>query len=425
VMRRRLSKSADSSPTTLTEAPKNSPALAKPNQLRLYLVNKVARGTDFILTLQRYRNRVIDIYFVVSSILGDQIAYVMLLPWLFWVFNPPLGRAFLELLILGTIVGNIVKNCLALPRPPSPPVWTRKRLTDYGCPSSHSLNSMALPFFLVYHFWNNDDLYSSITYFALAALWALSVIFSRMYLGVHSPLDVTVGSSIGFLLLIFWINVHEAVDRWLVNGIHVPMVLLLLTVSIIAIHPRSSSRSIIGQSPSFRYTVALLGLLCGLAIGAWSLNETKEFVTASNISKHPILQEIPLCNITINNCPTFMTKRSCMSIARVTIGLIILEAANFIGKYITLGLVSIILYIPWISSKSDVIGSHLGKLALPHPVPLDNIDHPQFTSVKEVAEQVATYKARKYWAEFARAFSAGWSIITIPIALDLLSLQLV
>lgn len=73
---------------------------------------------------------------------------------------------------------------------------------EYGFVSSHAANSFAL-FFSVFkifgkkHFW---------TYFLLS--WAIIVSYSRIYLGVHFPMDVFLGGLIGILVttLIFEIN---------------------------------------------------------------------------------------------------------------------------------------------------------------------------------------------------------------------------
>ncbi len=72
----------------------------------------------------------------------------------------------------------------------------------YGFVSSHAANSFAL-FFSIYiifgkrHFW---------TYFLLG--WAIIVSYSRIYLGVHFPMDVFLGGLIGISVstLIFEIN---------------------------------------------------------------------------------------------------------------------------------------------------------------------------------------------------------------------------
>jgi undecaprenyl-diphosphatase len=72
----------------------------------------------------------------------------------------------------------------------------------YGFASSHAANSFAL-FFSVYKIFDKK----SFTIFLLLA-WAIIVSYSRIYLGVHFPLDVFVGAFFGIIIstLIFGIN---------------------------------------------------------------------------------------------------------------------------------------------------------------------------------------------------------------------------
>ncbi|MDP1816679.1 MAG: phosphatase PAP2 family protein [Leadbetterella sp.] len=72
----------------------------------------------------------------------------------------------------------------------------------YGFVSSHAANSFAL-FFSIYKIFGQRNFW---TYFLLS--WAIIVSYSRIYLGVHFPIDVFLGSFIGILIstLIFEIN---------------------------------------------------------------------------------------------------------------------------------------------------------------------------------------------------------------------------
>ncbi len=72
----------------------------------------------------------------------------------------------------------------------------------YGFVSSHAANSFAL-FFSVYKIFGKNHFW---TYFLF--VWAIIVSYSRIYLGVHFPIDVFLGGLIGILVstLIFEIN---------------------------------------------------------------------------------------------------------------------------------------------------------------------------------------------------------------------------
>jgi undecaprenyl-diphosphatase len=77
----------------------------------------------------------------------------------------------------------------------------------YGFVSSHAANSFAL-FFSIYkifgkkHFW---------TYFLLG--WAIIVSYSRIYLGVHFPMDVFLGGLIGILVSTFIFGINKSINK--------------------------------------------------------------------------------------------------------------------------------------------------------------------------------------------------------------------
>lgn len=61
----------------------------------------------------------------------------------------------------------------------------------YGFPSSHAANTFALAAFFCFLFrWQRR--------YRWLVLWAATVSYSRIYLGVHYPMDVVVGSLVGW-----------------------------------------------------------------------------------------------------------------------------------------------------------------------------------------------------------------------------------
>ncbi len=77
----------------------------------------------------------------------------------------------------------------------------------YGFASSHAANSFAL-FYSIFkifgkkHFW---------TYFLLG--WAIIVSYSRIYLGVHFPMDVFFGGTIGILISTFIFELNKSITK--------------------------------------------------------------------------------------------------------------------------------------------------------------------------------------------------------------------
>jgi len=146
-------------------------------------------------------------------------------------------------------LGNWLKNIFLIPRPPCPRVWTpeTQQKSDHGFPSTHTISFVAAPiYFLVYHYY--DKFYRIPHYplsFSTAALltaWCSgSIIFSRMYNGYHSPLDVLGGFVIGigtfgtwYWFLRYW---FDLLLMW--NSIYAPLTSLCIGTLMVVYHPRS------------------------------------------------------------------------------------------------------------------------------------------------------------------------------------------
>ncbi|MEY3678694.1 MAG: hypothetical protein RI924_835 [Bacteroidota bacterium] len=75
----------------------------------------------------------------------------------------------------------------------------------YSFPSSHAANHFAIALFLIVLFRKNRA-----WLMPLALLWAASISFAQVYVGVHFPVDVTagalLGSSIGYLIAFLFLR---------------------------------------------------------------------------------------------------------------------------------------------------------------------------------------------------------------------------
>ena len=177
-------------------------------------------------------------------------------------------RCRLMVLLMGVCfyVTGFLKNLLCLPRPPSPPVTPLQRCQDWSLPSHHAVLNAAIPWFIFFYLDLNHthSLVVKATMFAAISLWSLSVMFSRMYLGVHSPADILTGGVIGCLLLAAWLHCHERVDLFLSSS---PSLLSLLgivciVILLLTLHPDPLPSTII-----FAETVSMTGVAMGFAVG--------------------------------------------------------------------------------------------------------------------------------------------------------------
>lgn len=144
------------------------------------------------------------------SFLGNEEFYLLVLPVLYWSIDSRLGLRIGLLLMISGGLNNILKYSFHLPRP----YWVDERViafsseTSFGLPSGHSQNAAAI--------WGSIPAairkeWSTIIFGALIILIGLS----RIYLGVHFPVDVLTGWLVGLLLLWVMLILEKPVLGWL------------------------------------------------------------------------------------------------------------------------------------------------------------------------------------------------------------------
>jgi len=96
----------------------------------------------------------------------------------------------------------------------------------------------------------------------LGLLWVLQVGLSRLYLGVHSPLDLMGGLSVGCILVSIWLYFGDLIDHFVTSQANVEILCSLLGVLLVTLHPRSNS------TPSYSRAVVMVGLALGIVVGS-------------------------------------------------------------------------------------------------------------------------------------------------------------
>jgi len=118
---------------------------------------------------------------------------------------------FIALMITATDgLANFFKYGVARLRPcHDPEINSLMRLVKsycggkFGYFSGHAVNSTATAFFFVYLFW------SKFRYLGIFLLiWVILVSYSRIYIGVHFPLDVLTGIVIGLFLSYLFVKLY-------------------------------------------------------------------------------------------------------------------------------------------------------------------------------------------------------------------------
>ena len=147
---------------------------------------------DFVMPLLRNRFFWIPLYafliFIMLKKYGKHGAVILL----FFVISFGIADFF---------SASIIKPTVARLRPCNDPIFqtsVRSLIpcgSGYSFPSTHAANHFALGVFLITVFYKRWK-----WILPLALLWAFSISFAQVYVGVHYPIDITTGAIIGSII---------------------------------------------------------------------------------------------------------------------------------------------------------------------------------------------------------------------------------
>lgn len=154
----------------------------------------------FLYFLEGLRNPFFDAIFSFITMLGEETAFMAIAIIVFWCFDKFQGYFLLLTGFLGTIINQFLKMLFRIPRPwVKDPNFTvvdgaKTEASGFSFPSGHTQTSVTMFGGIARA---NKQKPIRITAIVICAL----VPFSRMYLGVHTPLDVFVSIGISLLLI--------------------------------------------------------------------------------------------------------------------------------------------------------------------------------------------------------------------------------
>lgn len=155
---------------------------------------------EFLYLLESLRCGILDAFFSIITMLGEETAFMLVGMTIFWCVNKYEGYCLLCTGFFGTLVNQFLKILCRVPRPwIKDPNFTivesaRDAATGYSFPSGHTQNVTTTFGGLIR--WHKGSVLRA---FSVAAL--VLVPLSRMYLGVHTPADVLTSLGIGALLV--------------------------------------------------------------------------------------------------------------------------------------------------------------------------------------------------------------------------------
>ncbi|KAH0624009.1 hypothetical protein JD844_007282 [Phrynosoma platyrhinos] len=162
-------------------------------------------------------------------------------------------------------IGQVSKDLLKWPRPSSPPVVKLEKRTtaEYGMPSTHAMAATAISFTFVFASTSHYKFPLALGLIG-AFLFSTLVCLSRIYTGMHTVLDVIVGSLISALLTALVYPVWDVIDHLMVTSPVCPVFCIVVPLFLCYNYPKLDH-----YSPTRADTTTILGAGAGAIIGFW------------------------------------------------------------------------------------------------------------------------------------------------------------
>lgn len=219
----------------------------------------------FLHWLENIRIPVLNEIMLGITYLGDEVAFLVVALILFWCVDKRKGYYILSVGFIGTIANQFMKLWFRIPRPwvldstLQPMEQALEGAGGFSFPSGHTQSSVGTFGGIAY---NTKNKLLRIVCLVLAVL----VPFSRMYVGVHTPMDVGVAAAMAIVLIFL---VHPFVFKK--DGKYFPVLMAVMTAMAIAymcfveLYPFPADidpeRLLSGKNNAYTMLGCLIGLL--------------------------------------------------------------------------------------------------------------------------------------------------------------------
>ncbi|XP_013187137.2 sphingosine-1-phosphate phosphatase 1 [Amyelois transitella] len=203
--------------------------------------------------------------FVIGTALGDEIFYATFIPFWFWNVDGAVGRRVVLVWTVVMYIGQGFKDIIRWPRPGYPVKKLQtKWAIEYGMPSTHAMVGVSIPFSVLLY---TMDRYQYPVHWGLiiAVAWCSLICVSRVYLGMHSVLDIAAGLLLSSALLVVLIPVVDWLDGVLLTSHCSPALVIAVSILVIVFHPNADK-----WTPTRGDTTMIVSVCAGILTGSWT-----------------------------------------------------------------------------------------------------------------------------------------------------------
>jgi len=223
---------------------------------------------ELLRVIEGIRSPFLDTVVGLITRLGEQTIAIVILCIIFWAINKRWAYIIGISFFLSSLAVQGAKTVFRVGRPwildptLNPVPSALERATGYSFPSGHTQAAAAL-------FWAIGTQMKNKVFFAICFAIPILVAFSRMYLGVHTVLDVAVSLGITFIIvqIVAYFQKEETQSRKKNIIFSVIIIVIAIKVIIIALMQYYSGRSEFHNiSDSLKASGAAIGFAIGMFI---------------------------------------------------------------------------------------------------------------------------------------------------------------
>lgn len=233
---------------------------------------------NFLRFLASIRLPALDVLMQLITEGGGELVFMVLAILIFWCVDKRCGYYIFSVGFFGTIINQFLKLTFRIPRPwVLDPEFTivesaRAGATGYSFPSGHTQNAVGT-FGSLARYTKNRTLR------VLCIVLAVLIPFSRMYLGVHTPLDVGVSVLVALVLLfalypLFCSDERQDRSMWYVLAAVIVLAAAYLAFVLCYAFPADIDAENLASGTKTAYTMAgaVVGLLAVYAFDRYYLH---------------------------------------------------------------------------------------------------------------------------------------------------------
>lgn len=232
---------------------------------------------EILYLLENIRNPILDKIVSVITLFGEETVFMAVCMIIFWCVNKWQGYYLLLTGFAGTVINQTLKMTFKVPRPwIKDPNFTivesaRGAASGYSFPSGHTQSSVGM-FGGIFRANKNKAL--RIITLAMCIL----VPFSRLYLGVHTPLDVGVSLVIAVVLILIGYPLFKKAEqspKWM-YGILITLTLAVTAALLYFLYGNHEAEE--NLASAIKNACTLLGCILGLIV-AYTADLKNNFTT--------------------------------------------------------------------------------------------------------------------------------------------------